>query len=582
VSNSNAGTKIMGVVLLALLGMGWGNITALVYGEEGRGLFVEVADPTIAKDSVAAFNPTIIRSRIVKIDWDILAVAEDSSRRKISAGNVLLLNLFDDTSLTARLYHGQARSEEHFIWTGHVEGDRGSQVTMVVQDGVMVGNIRVSGEFYQVRYLGGGVHVIYEIDETKFPPAGEPIPVRNPPSLVEDKIGAAVDDGSTLDVMVVYTPAARAAAGSTTAMNALINLAITETNTAYSNSGVNPRVRLVHTEEVSYMESDDFTADLNCLTNATDGCIDNVHTLRDTHGADLVSLFIEGGFNCGLAWVMTDLSNNFESFAFSIVRRTCATGNFSFGHEIGHNMGLQHARANQPPDGVFPYSHGYVDPANKFRTIMGTGATFRIQHFSNPAVSFGGYPTGVDFQDPDSADSARSLNNTAITVANWRDSVSQVLPPDPRLSNISTRGVVGTGDNVMIGGLIIGGSGSKTVLIRARGPALGDFGIAGVLANPFLRLFDVNGTVIADNDDWETTTPVCQDNGLSCGGGVEIIATQLDPCRPIPLPGQPPTPTGCDLESAILVTLPPGNYTAIVSGVGGGIGVGLVEVFEAD
>ncbi len=148
-----------------------------------------------------------------------------------------------------------------------------------------------------------------------------------------------------------------------------------------------------------------------------------------------------------------------------------------------------------------------------------------------------------------------------------------------KLTNISTRGVVEAGDDVMIGGFIIGGSTRKTVLIRARGPVLANFGVPGVLANPFLRLFDISGTLIADNDDWETTTALCQGSGLSCGGAAEITATELEPCRPIPLPGQPPTPTGCSLESAILVTLDPGPYTAIVSG---GTGVGLVEVFEVD
>ena len=76
----------------------------------------------------------------------------------------------------------------------------------------------------------------------------------------------AADDGLTFDVMVVYTPAARAGAGGTTAMNALINLAVAETNTAYLRSGVFPRLRLVHTEEVAYTESGNFSTDLNRLT----------------------------------------------------------------------------------------------------------------------------------------------------------------------------------------------------------------------------------------------------------------------------------------------------------------------------
>jgi len=433
VSMTHIRAIILGVLVLVLMGMERGNITRPVNKGKGIDLFLEVADPAMAQDRKGGINPTVVRSRLVKIDREILAAAEDNSGRKIISGDVLLLNLFEGKSVTAHLYHGQVSSEDHIIWTGHVDGDETSQVTLVVQDDVVVGNIRVSGEFYQLRYVGNGVHVIHEIDEGMFPPAGEPIPVDNIPLLAEDQIDSAADDGSTMDVMVVYTPAARAAEGGTTAMNALINLAITETNTAYSNSGVTPRVRLVHTEEVSYTESGSFSTDLNRLKNTADGFIDNVHSLRDTHAADLVSLFVEGGSSCGRAFAMTNLSNTFAVWAFSIVRRTCATGNFTFGHELGHNMGLKHDRTSSAEDGVFSYSHGYVDIPNDFRTIMGTVSSCsfctRIQYFSNPAVNFGGNPTGVDFQAADSADAAQSLNNSAVTVANWRESVSQGLPP---------------------------------------------------------------------------------------------------------------------------------------------------------
>jgi len=142
-----------------------------------------------------------------------------------------------------------------------------------------------------------------------------------------------------------------------------------------------------------------------------------------------------------------------------------------------------------------------------------------------------------------------------------------------RLTNISTRGLVGTGDDVMIGGLIIGGTDPKTVLIRARGPTLADFGVPGELADPGLQLFS-GQTVIAQNDDWQVSDPLCGSPAVSCGGQAEIVATGLDPCVG--------NLTGCVKESAILVTLPPGSYTAIVSGVGGGTGVGLVEVFEVN
>jgi subtilisin family serine protease len=149
------------------------------------------------------------------------------------------------------------------------------------------------------------------------------------------------------------------------------------------------------------------------------------------------------------------------------------------------------------------------------------------------------------------------------------------------LSNISTRASVQTGDNVMIGGFIIGGAAPKKVLIRARGPSLGGapFNIPGSLANPLMQLFS-GPTVIAQNDDWQTNDPLCGNMGFARGGVTEITATGLDPCEPNP--GQSTSPPGCSQESVILITLPPGAYTAIVSGVGNSTGVGLVEVFDVD
>jgi hypothetical protein len=136
-----------------------------------------------------------------------------------------------------------------------------------------------------------------------------------------------------------------------------------------------------------------------------------------------------------------------------------------------------------------------------------------------------------------------------------------------RLTNLSTRGRVETSDNVMIGGFIIGGTTSKTVLVRAVGPSLADFGVPGALVNPALQLF-AGQTAIAENDDWETVEPLCQQSGQTCGDASAIAATGLAPTQP--------------LEAAILITLPPGTYTAIVSGLGETTGVGLVDVFEVE
>jgi hypothetical protein len=127
------------------------------------------------------------------------------------------------------------------------------------------------------------------------------------------------------------------------------------------------------------------------------------------------------------------------------------------------------------------------------------------------------------------------------------------------LSNISTRGLVGTADDVMIGGVIVGdGTASSTVMVRGLGPSLTQAGVSNALADPTLELHDGNGATLVSNDNWKTRS-----DGIS--QQAEIEATKIPPTN--------------DLESAILITLPAGNYTAILSGKNGA-GVALIEAYN--
>jgi cytochrome c peroxidase len=129
-------------------------------------------------------------------------------------------------------------------------------------------------------------------------------------------------------------------------------------------------------------------------------------------------------------------------------------------------------------------------------------------------------------------------------------------PSAPGLRNVSTRVRIETGDNLAIGGFIITGSTAKKVIVRALGPSLAKFGVTDALADPVLELHGNDGVVIASNNNWRQTEEP------------QITATQLAP--------------NDDAESAIVATLPPGAYTAVVGGVGNSSGVGLVEVYDLD
>jgi hypothetical protein len=126
-----------------------------------------------------------------------------------------------------------------------------------------------------------------------------------------------------------------------------------------------------------------------------------------------------------------------------------------------------------------------------------------------------------------------------------------------RLVNVSTRGPVGVNDAVLIGGIIVSGSLPKQLIVRALGPSLTAAGVTGAMANPMLELHDSTGALIASNDNWQTG-----------GQASQISASGLAPSNP--------------LESAIIATFAPGNYTAIVKGVNNTTGVGMVEVYDLD
>ncbi len=135
--------------------------------------------------------------------------------------------------------------------------------------------------------------------------------------------------------------------------------------------------------------------------------------------------------------------------------------------------------------------------------------------------------------------------------------------PGVALGNISTRSLVQTGEHVMIGGFIVQGTGTKSVIIRAIGPELTQYGISDALANPKLELYNGTGALIGTNDDWQTTII----------GGV-ITSNQVSD---IQNSGRAPTAAS---ESAIIADLQPGNHTAIVRGVSNTTGVALVDVYD--
>jgi len=381
----------------------------------------ELFTPSMPKgDQAENFDQTIVRSRYVNINFSLLDNAIQSE--------AILLNLYDDVLLTAILERKELIKPDGYAWIGHLQDVEFSQVILVVSGGQMAGNISSPLGHYQIRFSGNQTHAVYTIDQSAFPEEQPSISIESSPGT-SPQITATSDLCTAIDVMVVWTPAARTAAGGITAIQNLVNLAVQETNQSYINSNMTQRIRLAFMQEVAYAESGDFATDLTRLKNPSDGFIDNVHSLRNTYYADMVSMFTEGTQYCGIGYLMFNVSPAFESNAFTVIARNCATGNYSFAHELGHNQGARHDWYMDTNTTPYAYAHGYVNTVKRWRTIMAYNDQCqalgyycpKVPYWSNPGIIYGGDPMGVPSGSFHPADNHLTLNNTCNTAANFRD-----------------------------------------------------------------------------------------------------------------------------------------------------------------
>jgi hypothetical protein len=233
---------------------------------------------------------------------------------------------------------------------------------------------------------------------------------------------AAIDSGDRIDVLVLYTTPVKTSLGGDAQAQAFAQQAIDTTNSTYLNSKIRQRVRLVNAQETTIAETGALSTELSTLrANA------GVAALRDQYKADLVAMISNSSDACGIGYLMgSNQTSGNANNAFTVTSRTCAVGNLSFPHELGHNMGSQHNPENGSGP-TYPYGFGhYVDGV--FRTVMSyvdpcpSGCT-RRPYFSNPEIFFSGFPTGID----NARDNARSINNTADPIANYRYSGSNLM-----------------------------------------------------------------------------------------------------------------------------------------------------------
>lgn len=353
------------------------------------------------------------------------------------------LNLFDDTVLSLSEVKRQTDVNGVLTIDYKMQGHPDGGAVIAVKDGMLSGSFSTQDHrVYRIMHVADGIHRVEELDHSKFPDCASHTAPVIPTALSSQPVAAPPastqpDSSSQIDVLVAYTQSAETAAGGAAAIQSLISTAIAESNTGYATSGVATALRLVHTVKVNYDESGGFDPALNAITTNGDGQMDEVHALRNTYAADLVVLLINNSQYCGLGWLPSTVSSSNSTLGFSVTAYNCATGYYSFAHEIGHNMGARHDTYMDTATVPYAYGHGYTNPnvsnpAASVRSIMAynnacTAAGVscnRVNHWSASDRLYNGTTT---IGAAGTATNNTALSNSIAAIANYRASNSRTL-----------------------------------------------------------------------------------------------------------------------------------------------------------
>jgi len=399
--------------------------------------------PEIAAAAPAPVAIMQTTTRIPALDLPDEAVANSAVVGQLTPGLLaaasIAVTLEDGQTIVARRQRDVSEALGSKSWVGTFDYAPGSQMVLTQYRGTVTGTLQYGAAIYELvpETGGGSAHVLYRVDESRLPPMSEPVVVEGGDTLAAttDATSATGDaTGIVVDLMIVYTPASRSKYGLASLESQVLG-AVSGANQAYLNSNIDLSLNVVYLGEVSYTETGDMTQALSALQSTSDGKMDEVHRLRDQYGADLVMLIDEDSNWCGYAYTMKTISTSFAPYGFSVVRSGCLS-NLSLPHELGHNMGSQHDRDSASNTGAYAYSYAYrrcVSDGTGFRTVMAypcSGAN-RVLYFSDPYVTYNGYPTGIAYETDasTSAENARSMRNTMSTVAALRSAAGSTTTP---------------------------------------------------------------------------------------------------------------------------------------------------------
>jgi hypothetical protein len=395
----------------------------------------------------------------VNIDLEILADSND------------IVLQFDDNEYYIKREKVKVRDIRNFCFIGKNKSQDGSIVMSVLDDDIQ-GTITYGNKVYRIETINKDDYAIVLLNHAELIEKCDNLTEKSVKSsqLKNSNLGSQNTDELNISsinstqlestslsfltysckirVLVLYTTAAR---NSVSNIRNTVLLAIDETNQSFSNSGMNYEVELVYTAETNYTEVD-IDTDMDRFAINGDGYMDEVHSLRDKYSADVCVLLNNDSQWCGVA----DAIGATSSTAFCVVKAySCATGYYSFGHEIGHLLGCRHDTYVDNTSTPYPYGHGYIAPNKSWRTIMayGNGCSNcpRLQYWANPNVTYGGVAMGTAGTN----NTTRVWNEQTPTVLAFKQPANSVIVSssdvaNSRYSDIVAKQDISTNGNVNI------------------------------------------------------------------------------------------------------------------------------------
>lgn len=328
----------------------------------------------------------------------------------------------EGTRYEVRLSRSAGSGVEQVTLLG-ADGKEGSGL-FVAKDGASYGSVTIGEMMYRVVVSGDGTNISAV---AALPDGCEVNAPEEPEARIEERMNAFGMAPVTIDMIGFYTPAAKLNGGGESAVRATIDLAVADLNQILANNELPVTVRVVQVAEVNYTESATLLTDLTRFATEGDGHMDTVQVQKRRYKADIASLFVWSPDKAsGQAYLVRGTNQN----AYSVTQIQWAVGILA--HEIGHNLGCSHDRANASgtPAATYAYGYKFMAQGQSFRTVMAYPPGMRVSYFSSPKKFHLGMPVGSAMED-----NARIIAERAAFISN----IEIAPPPAPEPPKITVQ-----------------------------------------------------------------------------------------------------------------------------------------------